>query len=330
MVRAKLIALILLAMVELTFQHLRAQDVTELPRSNTVERLLVLRNGGLVEGFIRRERDHYSVQTRTGSRLVISLDETSFVCGTLEEAYWGKLARLKATDHAGQISLFRWCIQQKLSTLAENQYMILEGLKIAPNDLDFMKRQLVMAQRERNNPPTVPTQQANATSSNSRLPFEELEPVFSPLPSIQTNLSSEIRQVGYEEPGKEDVPMARANPSQMKTGAEFNSPKGESFPATIRRPGTLTEPEMLSDLELRNAQRLNANATHIAMPSADLAAVPDWPPPLPASLPPAADSKTVSPLGSQIGEIPQLNSRPAVFRPRDEFDPEIFNRECLP
>ena len=42
------------------------------------------------------------------------------------------------------------------------------------------------------------------------------------------------------------------------------------------------------------------------------------------SLKPAWDRD--SGISPTIGEIPELDSLPAAFKPRDEFDPEIFNR----
>jgi len=330
MERAKWIALIMFAMVLSTIRPLSAQNLPESSRVNSGEQLLVLRNGGLLAGFIKRERDFYSVQTRTGSRLRIPLDEASFVCGSFDEAYWGKLARLKATDQTGQIALFRWCIQQQLLTLAENQITILEGLRLAPNELDFMKRQLMMSHRERLERARVSTQQASVPSVGSASSLDELDHVFSPLPSMDIDHEPAIRQVAYDEPTRADSSLSFHNPFQTQGNAELNSAKSEIAPATIRRPSALVEPEKLSGLESRNAQPLNVDGVVTALSASNPATVPDWPPSISATSPAAADSKPLSPLGSKIGEIPQLNSRPAVFRPRDDFDPEIFNRECLP
>ena len=79
------------------------------PVGGAVEQLLILSNGEILRGQISRNAEQVIVVTNQGSRLVLPAERTEFVCDTLQEAYWGKAARIRASDLAGQKKLFHWC-----------------------------------------------------------------------------------------------------------------------------------------------------------------------------------------------------------------------------
>ncbi len=178
------------------------------------EQLLVLKNGNIVQGFVERTAAEFIVQTAQGSRLIIAADQADFVCGSMEQAYWGKLARIRATDVEGQVQLFNWCLQHHLLTPAQNQIDILLSSDIKATRLEFLNRQLEvgimqarkqiessvlasgnsMAQSAAANPedqiaavplPAIDNDEAEPSS----LFLGQVAPVFRPLPSLSEELA---------------------------------------------------------------------------------------------------------------------------------------------
>ncbi len=115
------------------------------PNFNSAVQLVVLKNGELFRGRVSRKSEQVIIETVQGSRIVLSADETDFVCNTMEEAYWGKSARTRASDTNGQVDLFNWCLKNKLLEQAQNQIDILCESDIKAADLEFIDRQLNVA-----------------------------------------------------------------------------------------------------------------------------------------------------------------------------------------
>jgi hypothetical protein len=231
------------------------------------EQLVILKNGNVVPGFVERTPNGVIVQTRQGSRIIIAADQTEFVCDSLVQAYWGKQARTRATDIEGQIQLFNWCLQHKLLSLAQNQIDILQLSSIKATRLENLNRQLqvgfrqqqksrekmAMAQVESRSQisssalavemnsmrDTAAGQDSQVTSAGF---FDQLDPVFTPLPYLKDGLAkselpneqkvifktirspedsepSEIVQVGFENP--------------IETFRSSNGHSAENLPATI-------------------------------------------------------------------------------------------------
>ena len=119
MPRYLLTAILLILTAESSIGVASAQS--PIPTGELVEQLLVLNNGEILRGQITRSAEQVIVVTNQGSRLVIPADRTAFVCGSLQEAYWGKAARTRASDLDGQKKLFHWCLKNRLLDLAQNQ-----------------------------------------------------------------------------------------------------------------------------------------------------------------------------------------------------------------
>jgi hypothetical protein len=193
------------------------------PQLPAGEQILVLKNGSFVTGLIEQFADHYSVQTLQGSRLVIDNKKTDFVCNSLNEAYWGKLARTAASDTNAQTQLFHWCVQHDLLTEAHNQIEVLLATGYDLDRLAYFRRQLEIAilQIEKpktppeksqsrelntetelaiesplNRPTTIMVPGANrfrAMTAETATPdgdfFAELDPIFTPLPALTSQLA---------------------------------------------------------------------------------------------------------------------------------------------
>ena len=114
------------------------------PEVATGEQILVLKNGEMLIGRIEQDAGNLIVQVRQGSRLVISKNKAEFVCDSKSEAFWGKSARIRASDAKKQVDLFRWCLKHKLFEHAESQLNIVMNSDISAAELDSLNRQLTV------------------------------------------------------------------------------------------------------------------------------------------------------------------------------------------
>jgi hypothetical protein len=114
------------------------------PRNQTTgpAQILVLKNGEILRGQIEQNALQLIIHTVQGSRLVIPKTKADFVCKSLDEAFWQKSARTKASDNTAQVALFRWCLKHRLLDHAENQFNILLNCDITATELASLNRQL--------------------------------------------------------------------------------------------------------------------------------------------------------------------------------------------
>ncbi|MDB4539511.1 hypothetical protein N9231_03755 [Saprospiraceae bacterium] len=424
------------------------------------EQLVILKNGNVVNGFVERTPSGVTVQTRQGSRLIIAADQTDFVCDSLEQAYWGKQARTRATDLERQIQLFKWCLQQNLLGLAQNQIDILQLSSIKATRLENLNRQLQVGfrqqkkSREKMAMAQVESKPVNSSSvitveskdpnrdvvvdQDPRVPsaafFEQLDPVFSPLPSLTDGLAktelpnengvifktirspedpepSEIVQVGFENPIESPRASDVASAVQPVSLAELDKttrsmPKGSlavfrqqienvmigrcsnchdaksavmplmhagkrqlisrrmsqrnlhsilgfvdrqhprSSPilaaASTAHGGTETASIEIDSKPYNNLLKwlilISDQPNQVVIPiepppddalKIDIQSIKPLKPDSAAPMNPKAAPESNLELPPAIGEIPKLNSQNPRFTPRDEFDPEIFNREHI-
>ena len=108
------------------------------------EQILVLKNGELLTGRIEQDAANLIVHVRQGSRLVISKKKAEFVCDSKSEAFWGKAARIRASDVGQQVALFRWCLKHKLFDHAETQLNVVMNSDISAAALNSLNRQLTV------------------------------------------------------------------------------------------------------------------------------------------------------------------------------------------
>ena len=146
--------------------------------------LLVLKNGQVIRGRIDRNVESVQVQTDTGSRLVIPIEEVDFVAPTLEQAYWQKSARTRATDLTGQIDLFYWCLRNQLLRQAQNQIDLLQETSIKASELEFLHRQLEVAQADKKREARLRQAQAELLNRSGNVP--------------SATVAGSVRQVAYE------------------------------------------------------------------------------------------------------------------------------------
>ena len=163
--REKLLIWLLLILVFSTFG--RVGSVRAQNSSLAANKILVLKNGQILQGRITRRADQLIVETLQGSRLVIQPNRADFVADSMADAYWEKCAQTRASDLKGQVDLFFWCLQHHLLDLAENQFGVISELEIPAKDLLGLHRQLSVAQQQNqratssaNEPNSVDVEQA--------------------------------------------------------------------------------------------------------------------------------------------------------------------------
>ena len=108
------------------------------------EQILVLKNGEMLIGNIEQDAANLIVHVRQGSRLVISKKKAEFVCDSKSEAFWGKAARIRASDVDQQVALFRWCLKHKLFDHAETQFNVMMNSDISAAELNSLNRQFTL------------------------------------------------------------------------------------------------------------------------------------------------------------------------------------------
>lgn len=183
------------------------------PVGGTVEQWLVLSNGEILRGQISLGEEQVIVVTSQGSRLVIPTERTEFVCDSLKEAYWGKAARIRASDLIGQKKLFHWCLKNQLFDLAQNQIDLLLQSKLKAVELEYLDRQLnvALSQRQSSQKQEMLMLQQNRTEMASKgesnlapqdrnnvIPIVDSNPpalkryVFRPLPMLDESIGTPV------------------------------------------------------------------------------------------------------------------------------------------
>ena len=108
------------------------------------QQILVLKNGEMLTGRIEQDAANLIVHVPQGSRLVISKKKAEFVCNSKSEAFWGKAARIRASDATKQVALFRWCLKHKLFEHAETQFNVIMNSDISAAELESLNRQFTV------------------------------------------------------------------------------------------------------------------------------------------------------------------------------------------
>lgn len=104
--------------------------------------MLLLTNGQVVSGKIRKQAANYVVRKDSGSRIIFSAEKVAMVCSDWNDLYWQKCALLRATDVAGHMRLFAWCIKHDLVDSAQNQIDLLQHMNVSPSKLHAFDKQL--------------------------------------------------------------------------------------------------------------------------------------------------------------------------------------------
>jgi len=174
---------------------------------NGAEQLLVYRNGNLLSGRVERDLGRYVIQTSSGSRIVVPVEQVDFVCRSLPEAYQLRRDRLPPIDPAAKqrptarIEFFQWCIKLGLFAEAERELTELQMSRLPASELYAYLRQLHSAIERaelaraplKSAPHTADPPAPNASAFNSlgpNLPAAEPTVILSDLPPVNRPLAT--------------------------------------------------------------------------------------------------------------------------------------------
>ena len=165
-----------------------------------VAQMVVLKNGHEISGRIQQESNRTIVFTESGSQLIFPNEKVDFVCETLAEAYWQKVARITATDADKHVELFHWCLKHSMDKQASNQLNLLIEMDVSAVKLEYLYDLLLkqrtatrqagtakavanVANEEKDN-----AQKGNVQNDNIQLATFEAE-ISNSLPKIQPTMA---------------------------------------------------------------------------------------------------------------------------------------------
>jgi hypothetical protein len=248
-----------------------ASPVLEGGRTGT----LVLNNGNLLEGGVRRVGDRYQV-TVPGGQIEVRTSEVRYLAANRDDAYRWVRGRIVQDDALDHLRLAHWCIRWQLLGYAAREIIAAQDIDPKCPGIGPLQRQLHAATHV-----GQVTQAIHATRVRSR-----------PIPKRRRHVRTRPRKRTGKTAGKLTPTTAQARRQTLAKPLTVRWPS-----ATQRWPGSPTKPRSLDP---------PAATPLVPSPPADRSADPTE----------AASGKDKS-LGK--GKLPQ------AFRPRDAFDPEIFN-----
>ncbi len=115
---------------------------------------LVLNNGQTIEGKVAFENGRYSVETPSGSRIIVAAEKANFVADSIADIYWDKWSRVDPTDGTSHIRLFRWCLKHGLMDEAQKQIELVAKIDELDGQAEHLSRmaqelELVVARNEK-------------------------------------------------------------------------------------------------------------------------------------------------------------------------------------
>ncbi|MBA4105551.1 MAG: hypothetical protein C0485_07310 [Pirellula sp.] len=336
-------------------RSVEAQQAPQQPAAG----VLVLRNGNVLPGVVSRQGSHYRIESE-GSVLQIPASQVEMACTSLVDAYEQRRQQRVGNATDAHLELARWCLRHGL--LAEAAREILDARTDDPGHpalrtLDLQLQQGLadeasrlqrqrdavalashaepvameeIAQPERMIEPTAEVQEkfvrsiqpmlihgctmsgCHAPNSRQTMELDRWALEGSGIPTlIRKNLEHVLAQVDVEDPASSPL-MRRARQAHGMRNSQLSTPLAPYQTAIL--------------IEwLNEAAGVQPEAQLPAEPSAD---------------PHAVDPRLVDPSMAGEGEITEamvdeaaqemLNRGKAktrtAFTPRDQFDPEIFNR----
>lgn len=321
--------------------------------------VLVLRNGNVLKGAVHRQGSHFRI-VNEGSELQIPASQVEMVCGSLVEAYEQRRQQRVGNATDAHLELARWCLRHGL--LAEAAREILDARTDDPGhpalrNLDLQLQQGLAdeasrLQRERDAVALASHVEPAATEEAAqpeRLiePTAEVQEKF--VRSIQPMLIHGCTTSGCHSPNSRQtmeldrwalegsgIPMLiRKNLEQVLAQVDVDDPASSPLMRRARQAHGIRNQPLSTPLA--------PYQTAILIEWLNEAAGVQPQTPLPAE--PSVDPNAVNPLlieqGSPMeGEVTEamvdeaalelMNRGKAktriAFTPRDQFDPEIFNR----
>ena len=168
---------------------------------------VLLKNGNVLKGIVRSEKDRISVVVDGNSNLLIEQKQVAFIGPTLESLYQNQRSAIRQWGTGEHWHLAHWCIQQGLIDHAIEHYQILEAsASDSPRfkQLEHLLRESLLADENVKQSMHKPTQ--SARSSNAT--------------------------IGQQKEGANDVSPASARTSHVESSETWNK---HEIPGYIRK-----------------------------------------------------------------------------------------------
>jgi hypothetical protein len=126
-----------------------AQQSTDQPVPNDDrQRVLVLRDGGMLTGHIERDGDLFIV-SRSGSQLRVAADRVLFEGASLDEAYLERRRQIAYPTADAHLALAEWCLRYDLVARARQEVARARAIDAAHPRLSLVERRLTYAEHTR-------------------------------------------------------------------------------------------------------------------------------------------------------------------------------------
>ncbi len=173
-------------------------------------RFLLLRNGNVLKGVVRSEKDRVSIAADGNSTLYVEAKQVAFIGPTLDSLYQHQRSGVRQWGTGEHWQLAHWCIQQGLIDHAIEHYQVLEGsASESPRfkQLEHSLREALLAEE--------PVKQAVSQQSPITLP--------APFESKRQPESSPVTKASAETPRLKSVPV-EANHESSETWNKHEIP----------------------------------------------------------------------------------------------------------
>jgi hypothetical protein len=320
--------------------------------------ILVLRNGGVIDGKVVRAGDRYVVTQGNDVEMRLAARDVEAFCGSLDEAYEFKLRHTTPTDIKAQLDLGEWCLRHGLHARCAERIAAAMRLDANHARLKMLESRLEFAVAA---PPPPPA----ATKSASGASLEQIEATLKALPkgsvdkftgSIQPILLNRCGANQCHGPNAKSEFRLLRPPAGQIAGRRFTQRNLYSTLRYLDRSHPESSPLVTmpqrrhggSPTAVFDKHTQNQLAELIAWSKITVAAAPPpapVPAPVPATIAPAdvtlsQQATRQNPSVAQAASPGVQVMRPALhegrdsesaeaqrrFTPRDPYDPELFNR----
>lgn len=321
--------------------------------------VVLLHNGSLLEGTIRRTADEIIVENN-GNAIRLRPREVAHVADSALAVYEWRRTR-GSGDLADRLGLAEWAIRSRLFPQASRE--LLDARQLSPGNrrLALLERRLDELLR-RPDPDSVPKANPASTTAQSEAAdtIADSEPQEQPLPNlphgaleqftrrIQPLLVNSCATAGCHSGGETDpFPLdpswrhgygdARSTHQNLRTtlaALDFGSPEASPLLAAARGPHAGVTP-LVGSRRDEMLQRLSAWAARVAMVNAEEISPPptvfvdaNGAEPILATEPATRIDYGVVTASYDAPAMPLKRGLQSVqIGPRDEFDPDVFNRK---
>jgi hypothetical protein len=307
--------------------------------------VLVLRNGNVLHGTVRAADDFYSVE-HAGASLQVPAEQVEMACRTLEEAYEQRRTSRVGSSADAHLELARWCLRHGLLDQAARE--VLDARTRDPGHpalptLDSAIQWAIELKRTRK-PQSAEAAQVEAAAEApmtqapaTPAPDVSIEVQTRFVRSIQPMLVQNCAVGGCHQPGADqqmqldrwalegngNPELIRRNLKAVLRQIDIDDPASSAVMIRSRQSHGSGRHGLSKPLAAHQAALLLQWLSEAAgVQPADPTEVTE-----PPQTPGVEDELSVDDTRSAAAAVPPPNPAAApAFKPRDAFDPEIFNR----